>query len=104
CIACHNSVHFGPEEAFESLRWSIDDRFVFVEAGIQEHRNAGEFFEFLDQPVIKRILRSVYGLQAARAIDVRARRQKVPFLVAVAETMDLELSLMSFFTEIGCEV
>src|SRR5213593_39512 len=39
CIACHNSVHFGPEQAFESLRWSIDDRFVFVEAGIQEHRN-----------------------------------------------------------------
>src|SRR5436309_1161626 len=194
-IACHNPVHFGPEEAFESLRRSIDDRFVFVEAGIQEHRNAGEFFEFLDQPVIKWILRSVYCLYAARAIDVRDRRQKVAFiiadrvdllhegvasgideiivdsffqnrrsegaeffakfnfridelahvraarirqdaaisngpgapfhsslkpsddvaigqearrspagLVAVLETMDLELALMSFFTEIGCEV
>src|SRR5436309_11364612 len=81
-IACHNPVHFGPEEAFESLRRSIDDRFVFVEAGIQEHRNAGEFFEFLDQPVIKWILRSVYGLQASRAIDVRDRRQKVSFIVS----------------------
>ena len=37
------------------------------------------------------------------AIGQEARRGPAG-LVAVAETMDLELALMSFFTEIGCEV
>src|SRR5436190_1250769 len=37
------------------------------------------------------------------AIGQEARRSPAG-LVAVLETMDLELALMSFFTEIGCEV
>src|SRR5436190_21077596 len=69
-VACHDPVHSGPEEAVESLGGRIDNRLIFVEARVEEHRNAREFFELLNQPAIKWVLVLAYRLQTAAAGDV----------------------------------
>ena len=55
-VSHDEGVHAGAEETRHGLTGRIDDRLVFIEAGVEKHGNAGDFFEFADQPPVQRVL------------------------------------------------
>ena len=55
----------------QRLSRRIDDRLVFIETGVEKHGNAGDFFEFADQPAVQRVLGCIHRLQPACTVDVR---------------------------------
>ena len=61
-----------------------DDRFLAIEAGIEQHRHAGETREFLDQAIIAWVGRAIDGLDAARTVDVNGGRNDALLVGAYA--------------------
>jgi hypothetical protein len=56
-------IHFGSEEAIESFSRAAHDRFIFVETGIQDNRDACEVFEGRDEGMVEGIGILVHGLK-----------------------------------------
>src|SRR5437868_9980941 len=63
-------VHSRPHEAIHRLLGAADDRLVLVEAGVQDHGDAGAVAEAGDQVVVERVLVAADGLEAAGVVDV----------------------------------
>ena len=59
---------------------SIHHRFVFIEAGVEDHRCAAPRGKGLDEIVIHRVLPAAHGLQPPGAVFVAHRRQRRPLL------------------------
>src|SRR5207249_6330965 len=67
-------VHFCSQETVDALFGCADDRLVFIERGVEQHRNTGKLFELLDQFPVKGILVAADGLKPARPVHVCRRR------------------------------
>src|SRR5581483_9751566 len=62
-------VHARPLKAVNSFLGPANNGFIFVKAGIQQHRNSSLAFKGTDQIVVKRILFPGDALQAASVVD-----------------------------------
>ena len=66
----HQPVHLGTQETVQGFSRRVDDRLVFIERGVQDHRDAALMFEGLDQLVIARVGPLGYALESAGAVGV----------------------------------
>src|SRR5215469_3613592 len=71
-------IHLGAYETLNRLFRRTHDGLIFVEAGVEHHRDAGFAAKRVDQVVIKGILLAFDGLQPARIVYVIDRAQFGP--------------------------
>ena len=81
-IAHRQNVHPGTKETVDGLFRGQDDRLVLVEGGIEEHRHAGQLFEFLDQRPVPRVGLAAHRLKTSSSIDMRRGRNGGPLFRA----------------------
>ena len=81
-IAQVNNVHAGLEKTIERMLGRANDRFVFVERGVQDHRYSGQFVEVRDQLVVTGIRSRIHRLQTAGSVNMRDGRDHAMFFAA----------------------
>ncbi len=79
-VAEDEDVHARAQVAGDGFRRCRDDRLLTVEAGVEQHRHAGQFPEGLDDPVVAGVGRALDGLDAAGAVGVDRGRDQVRLL------------------------
>src|SRR5205085_4357878 len=72
-------IHTSTLEAVYGLIWSTNNRFVFIEAGIQNHRYPRPALKCLDQIVVKRIFFAAHALQTASIVYMVYSTKLSPF-------------------------
>ena len=72
-IANRQCIHLGAQQATDRFIWVADDGFVFVEAGVEDHRDAGFLFEGVDQRPVARVDMLLNRLQAPDAVNMGDR-------------------------------
>src|SRR5215510_13807311 len=69
-ITEHQHIDPALQIAGDGVLWRGDDRFLAVEAGIEQHRYAGQTAKFLDQSIVAWIGGSIDRLDTAGTVDV----------------------------------
>src|SRR3712207_9404519 len=65
-------IHVGAGEAIDRLVRRADDRLVFVERRVEQHRDTGLAPEFVDQLPVAWVHVPLHRLEAPGAVDVRS--------------------------------
>ena len=63
-------IQLGAQQTTARFVGRADNRFVFVKAGVEYHRDTGLLLESVDQPPVARVDVLLDGLQAPRAVDM----------------------------------
>ena len=75
-VSNREKIDLRSHEAAEGVFRRADDRLAaHIEAGVDEHRAAGQRLEAADQRVIARIGLRVHGLDAGRIVDMGDGRE-----------------------------
>src|SRR5581483_771116 len=76
-ILKHQAIHLTLRKGVESVFGGIDDGLTLqIERSVENNGNTRGLPEAFDQAMVKRALRTEDRLHAARAVDVRCRRQR----------------------------